>query len=162
MLHTEELIQKFAMLKRNCFASVFEKYFDYQQAGSGGESHAVINYREDESMWVEQFLFTFSFFISSFSCGNCIITIYSSTFTFSFLTWNCIVRLITADLWAHMHSPNVSFFLCSVFCQAYFPLERVLGGQEASLARSHITDSISLVRAMAPQKQSRLLLYDKN
>lgn len=79
MLRTEELIQKFAMLKRNCFASVFEKYFDYQQAGSGGESHAVINYREDESMWVEQFLFTFSFFISSNSGGNCIITIYSST-----------------------------------------------------------------------------------
>ena len=48
--HLEELIKKFAMLKRNCFASVFEKYFDYQQAGSGGETHAVINYREDESM----------------------------------------------------------------------------------------------------------------
>ena len=119
MLRTEELIQKFAMLKRNCFASVFEKYFDYQQAGSGGESHAVINYREDESMWVEQFLFTFSFFISSFSGGNCIITIYSSTeigIYIKLLTWNCIVRLITVDLWAHVHSPDVSFFLCSVFC----------------------------------------------
>lgn len=46
----EELIQKFALLKRNCFASVFEKYFDYQQAGSGGKTQAVINYREDESM----------------------------------------------------------------------------------------------------------------
>lgn len=61
-MFSEELIQKFAMLKRNCFASVFEKYFDYQQAGSGGETHAVINYREDESMWVVQIsLFTFSF-----------------------------------------------------------------------------------------------------
>ena len=46
----EELIRKLGMFKRNCFASVFEKYFDYQQAGSGGETHAVINYREDESM----------------------------------------------------------------------------------------------------------------
>lgn len=46
----EELIQRFALFKRNCFASVFEKYFDYQQAGSGGETHAVINYRDDESM----------------------------------------------------------------------------------------------------------------
>ena len=66
MLLTEELVQKFAMLKRNCFASVFEKYFDYQQAGSGGESHAVINYREDESMWVEQFLFASSFLFPLF------------------------------------------------------------------------------------------------
>ena len=47
---TEELIKRFALFKRNCFASVFEKYFDYQAAGSGGETHAVINYREDESM----------------------------------------------------------------------------------------------------------------
>ncbi|KAJ7370181.1 Actin- protein 2/3 complex subunit 2 [Desmophyllum pertusum] len=49
----EELIQKLALLKRNCFASVFEKYFDYQQAGSGGEQHAVINYRDDESMYLQ-------------------------------------------------------------------------------------------------------------
>ncbi|XP_073235624.1 actin-related protein 2/3 complex subunit 2-like [Porites lutea] len=49
----EELIQRFALFKRNCFASVFEKYFDYQQAGSGGETHAVINYRDDESMYVQ-------------------------------------------------------------------------------------------------------------
>ena len=47
---TEQLIGKLALFKRNCFASVFEKYFDYQAAGSGGETHAVINYREDESM----------------------------------------------------------------------------------------------------------------
>lgn len=49
----EKLIRKFSMFKRNCFASVFEKYFDYQQAGSGGEKHAVINYRDDESMYVQ-------------------------------------------------------------------------------------------------------------
>lgn len=45
-----ELIKKTAMLKRNCFASVFEKYFDYQQSGKGGGEYAVINYREDETM----------------------------------------------------------------------------------------------------------------
>jgi len=49
----EELVKKVAMLKRNCFASVFEKYFDYQVKGSGGEKHAVINYREDETMYVQ-------------------------------------------------------------------------------------------------------------
>lgn len=49
---TAELIKKVAMLKRNCFASVFEKYFDYQVKGSGGEQHAVINYRDDETMYV--------------------------------------------------------------------------------------------------------------
>lgn len=58
----EELIQKFALLKRNCFASVFEKYFDYQQAGSGGKTQAVINYREDESMWVKEDFFNMFYF----------------------------------------------------------------------------------------------------
>lgn len=46
----EELIEKVSMLKRNCFASVFEKYFEYQQAGNDKEEYAVINYREDETM----------------------------------------------------------------------------------------------------------------
>lgn len=45
-----DLIQKIAMLKRNCFASVFEKYFEYQQAGKAEEEYAVINYRDDETM----------------------------------------------------------------------------------------------------------------
>lgn len=45
-----ELIKKAALLKRNCFASVFETYFDYQSSGSGGDKHAVINYRDDETM----------------------------------------------------------------------------------------------------------------
>ena len=47
---SESLVKKVAMLKRNCFASVFEKYFDYQASGSGGEEHAVINYREGETL----------------------------------------------------------------------------------------------------------------
>ncbi|XP_028398907.1 actin-related protein 2/3 complex subunit 2-like [Dendronephthya gigantea] len=48
----EELVTKVALLKRNCFASVFEKYFEYQQAGNEKEDYAVINYREDETMYV--------------------------------------------------------------------------------------------------------------
>lgn len=47
-----ELITKLSLLKRNCFASVFEKYFEYQQAGKTNEEYAVINYREDETMYV--------------------------------------------------------------------------------------------------------------
>jgi len=47
------LIDKAALLKRNCFASVFEKYFEFQEQGRDGEKRAVINYREDETMYVE-------------------------------------------------------------------------------------------------------------
>lgn len=46
----EELVQKTALLKRNCFASVFEKYFAFQQAGEAGKERAVIHYREEETM----------------------------------------------------------------------------------------------------------------
>ncbi|KAJ7354738.1 Actin- protein 2/3 complex subunit 2 [Desmophyllum pertusum] len=69
----EELIQKLALLKRNCFASVFEKYFDYQQAGSGGEQHAVINYRDDESITVLKMMMMLSlakFFMQEFKEGR--------------------------------------------------------------------------------------------
>jgi len=48
-----ELIKKAGLLKRNCFASVFEKYFDYQEKGEEGRKRAVIHYREDETMYVE-------------------------------------------------------------------------------------------------------------
>lgn len=50
--HTE-LIEKASALKRNCFASVFEKYFEFQEAGQEGQKRAVINYREDETMYIE-------------------------------------------------------------------------------------------------------------
>ncbi|ESO86249.1 hypothetical protein LOTGIDRAFT_220774 [Lottia gigantea] len=49
----EEVAKKAALLKRNCFASVFEKYFDYQQKGTEGRERAVIHYRDDETMYVE-------------------------------------------------------------------------------------------------------------
>jgi actin related protein 2/3 complex subunit 2 len=41
-----------ARLKRNCFAAVFEKYFEAQKTGSAVK-RAVIHYREGESMYVE-------------------------------------------------------------------------------------------------------------
>ncbi|XP_038045275.1 actin-related protein 2/3 complex subunit 2-like [Patiria miniata] len=48
---TEEAA-KGALLKRNCFASVFEKYFDFQEREESGKERAVINYREDETLYV--------------------------------------------------------------------------------------------------------------
>ena len=56
--NTSELVQKASALKRNCFASVFEKYFEFQEAGQEGHKRAVINYREDETMWVGTITFS--------------------------------------------------------------------------------------------------------
>lgn len=51
---TEGLIKKIGLLKRNCFASVFEKYFDLVgKEESQEKERAVINYRDDETMYVE-------------------------------------------------------------------------------------------------------------
>lgn len=49
----EEVIKKAGLLKRNCFASVFEKYFEFQQKEKEGQKRAVIHYRDDETMYVE-------------------------------------------------------------------------------------------------------------
>jgi actin related protein 2/3 complex, subunit 2 len=49
----EEVAHKIGLLKRNCFASVFEKYFDFQEQGLEGEKRAVINYRNEETLYVE-------------------------------------------------------------------------------------------------------------
>ncbi|XP_043278727.1 probable actin-related protein 2/3 complex subunit 2 [Venturia canescens] len=56
----ESLVKKVSLLKRHCFASVFEKYFDYQEKyfDSPEESpqcpkRAVIHYRDQETMYVE-------------------------------------------------------------------------------------------------------------
>uniref|UniRef100_A0A671L7F1 Arp2/3 complex 34 kDa subunit n=1 Tax=Sinocyclocheilus anshuiensis TaxID=1608454 RepID=A0A671L7F1_9TELE len=51
--HKEELIHQAGILKRNCFASVFEKYFKFQEEGRDGEKRAVVHYRDDESMYIE-------------------------------------------------------------------------------------------------------------
>ncbi|CAG2065249.1 unnamed protein product [Timema podura] len=46
----EDIVKRVGLLKRNCFASVFEKYFDFQERGEEGHKRAVINYRNDESL----------------------------------------------------------------------------------------------------------------
>lgn len=51
--NTDEIIRKASQLKRNCFASVFEKYFDFQERGEIGDKRAVIHYRDEETMYVE-------------------------------------------------------------------------------------------------------------
>jgi len=47
------IISQASYLKRNCFASVFEKYFQFQENGQEGEQRAVIHYREDETLFIE-------------------------------------------------------------------------------------------------------------
>uniref|UniRef100_A0A0M3IN10 Arp2/3 complex 34 kDa subunit n=1 Tax=Ascaris lumbricoides TaxID=6252 RepID=A0A0M3IN10_ASCLU len=49
----EKLVAQASHLKRNCFASVFEKYFDFQANGQEGEKRAVIHYRDDETLYIE-------------------------------------------------------------------------------------------------------------
>uniref|UniRef100_A0A915CPE2 Tyrosine decarboxylase n=1 Tax=Ditylenchus dipsaci TaxID=166011 RepID=A0A915CPE2_9BILA len=49
----QALVSQASFLKRNCFASVFEKYFQFQENGQEGEKRAVIHYREDETMFIE-------------------------------------------------------------------------------------------------------------
>lgn len=48
-----EVAMRASLLKRNCFASVFEKYFESQERGDGAaQKTAVINYRPDETLFV--------------------------------------------------------------------------------------------------------------
>lgn len=49
----KEVVQKCGLLKRNCFASVFEKYFEFQRKEETGNKRAVIQYRDDETMYVD-------------------------------------------------------------------------------------------------------------
>ncbi|XP_074658905.1 actin-related protein 2/3 complex subunit 2-like [Tubulanus polymorphus] len=49
----EELVKKVGLLKRNCFASVFEKYFNFLDEESTNHERAVINYRDDETLYVD-------------------------------------------------------------------------------------------------------------
>ncbi|XP_066600157.1 actin-related protein 2/3 complex subunit 2 [Prorops nasuta] len=54
----EPLVRKIGLLKRHCFASVFEKYFDFQEKyndlpGTELQKRAVIKYRDQETMYVE-------------------------------------------------------------------------------------------------------------
>lgn len=62
----EKVAHKIGLLKRNCFASVFEKYFDFQERGESGNKRAVINYRKDETLYV--FSFVAYFFVFKCVC----------------------------------------------------------------------------------------------
>lgn len=46
----QALVKKIGLLKRNCFASVFQKYFEFQEQGLEGQKRAVIHYRDEETM----------------------------------------------------------------------------------------------------------------
>lgn len=48
--NVEEWIKKVSYLKRNCFASVFHKYFDIQAEKKDVKETAIIHYREQETM----------------------------------------------------------------------------------------------------------------
>ncbi|VDN02725.1 unnamed protein product [Thelazia callipaeda] len=48
-----KIISQASHLKRNCFASVFEKYFNFQSQGQTGAKRAVIHYRENETLYIE-------------------------------------------------------------------------------------------------------------
>ena len=48
----DTIVPQAGMLEQNCFASVFEKYFQFQEEGEKGENRAVIHYRNDETMYV--------------------------------------------------------------------------------------------------------------
>uniref|UniRef100_A0A914C4E9 Arp2/3 complex 34 kDa subunit n=1 Tax=Acrobeloides nanus TaxID=290746 RepID=A0A914C4E9_9BILA len=49
----QRLIVQASHLKRNSFASVFEKYFEFQENGQEGQKRAIIHYREDETLFIE-------------------------------------------------------------------------------------------------------------
>lgn len=49
----DTLIKKIGLIKRNCFASVFERYFDFLEREEESSERAVIHYREGETMYVE-------------------------------------------------------------------------------------------------------------
>eukprot|EP00800_Vazella_pourtalesii_P000228 TRINITY_DN10220_c1_g1_i1.p1 TRINITY_DN10220_c1_g1~~TRINITY_DN10220_c1_g1_i1.p1 ORF type:complete len:297 (+),score=60.80 TRINITY_DN10220_c1_g1_i1:63-953(+) len=46
------LARSAALLKRNCFASIFNKYFECQRTGDLGQKRAIIPYRDNETMYV--------------------------------------------------------------------------------------------------------------
>merc|ERR1712117_784128 len=49
----EAIVSKAGLLKRNCFASVFEHYFEFQEREEEGHKAASIHYRDDETMYIE-------------------------------------------------------------------------------------------------------------
>uniref|UniRef100_H0XUK1 Arp2/3 complex 34 kDa subunit n=1 Tax=Otolemur garnettii TaxID=30611 RepID=H0XUK1_OTOGA len=48
----DSIVHQAGMLKQNCFASVFEKYFQFREEGKEGENGAVIHYSDDDRVTV--------------------------------------------------------------------------------------------------------------
>ncbi|VDN14179.1 unnamed protein product [Dibothriocephalus latus] len=51
--NVEELATKVAMLRRHCFASVFEHFFDYQMSKPTQTLQGIIHFRTDETMYAQ-------------------------------------------------------------------------------------------------------------
>ncbi|KAL7055075.1 hypothetical protein AAHC03_024554 [Spirometra sp. Aus1] len=51
--NVEELATKVALLRRHCFASVFEHFFDYQMSKPSSTLQGIIHFRTDETMFVQ-------------------------------------------------------------------------------------------------------------
>uniref|UniRef100_A0A0K0E4C7 Arp2/3 complex 34 kDa subunit n=1 Tax=Strongyloides stercoralis TaxID=6248 RepID=A0A0K0E4C7_STRER len=49
----EEVINEASLIKRNCFAALFEKFFKLQQSNITTKEQAIIHYRDDETLYVE-------------------------------------------------------------------------------------------------------------
>lgn len=49
----EEKVKEIGLLKRHCFAAVFERYFEFQEREEDGNEAAIIHYRDDETMFIE-------------------------------------------------------------------------------------------------------------
>ncbi|KAL5258905.1 hypothetical protein ACHWQZ_G009391 [Mnemiopsis leidyi] len=48
----EAMAKKASLLKRNCFASVFEKYFKMQEAETASDETAIVHYHEEEAVYI--------------------------------------------------------------------------------------------------------------
>lgn len=51
--NTDELARRVALLKRHCFAAPFDKAFESQQKGGGDNKMMVVDYRDEESMYIK-------------------------------------------------------------------------------------------------------------
>lgn len=49
----ETIIKNIGLFKRNCYAAVFEKYFEFQERGEEGHKRAVIHLCDEETMYIE-------------------------------------------------------------------------------------------------------------
>jgi len=51
--YEQSVVAKVGLLKRHCFAAVFERYFEFQEREEEGHKAATVHYRDDETMFIE-------------------------------------------------------------------------------------------------------------